>query len=191
MRPAAGRGVGPQIAHAAELAIEPFGAQFFEPRAEQLEDHAADVAAARQDLLEQGPDRFGRSTRVGVEIEAVELEPAGNVDLDDLVEVEAIEEGRRVDAQVARIGMEVVQVEQQPASRRRRQRVQKAGLVECRFRVLEIGDVVLDQERRGDPPLDVEDAPCDQVEGLRSKVTGMVRLRLISCGLPSVRWKAR
>ena len=87
---------------------------------------------------------------MGVEIEAVELEPAGDVDLDDAVEVEAVEEGLRIDAQVACVGMEIVQVEQQPASRRRRQRVEKAGLVERRFRELEIGDVVLDQERRGE-----------------------------------------
>ena len=65
---------------------------------------------------------------MGVEIEALELEPAGHVDLDHVVEVEAVEEGPRVDAQVAGVGVEVVQVEQQPASRRRRQRVEKAGL---------------------------------------------------------------
>src|SRR5262245_47057204 len=156
--------LGPQRAHAAELAVEALDAQLLEPGAEQLEHHAAEIAASWQDVFEQSPHRLGGGTRMSIEIEAAELHAARKVDLDHPIEVQAVEEAEGIDVQVPSVGVEVVQIEQQQAAGRRGERIEEGRLVVGLTGILEIGDVVFDQERGRDAALDVVDAPGDPFE---------------------------
>src|SRR5262249_33972045 len=81
--------LGPQRAHAAELAVEALDAQLLEPGAEQLEHHAAEIVASWQDVLEQSPHRLGGGARMSIKIEAAELHAPRKVDLDHPIEVQA------------------------------------------------------------------------------------------------------
>ena len=136
-----------------------------EPGAEQLEGDAAEVRAARQGPLEQRPDRIGNGVGVGVEIEAVELHAAGDVDLADMLELELGEHRRGVEAVVARVGVDVVQVEHQAAAALPAERVEEGRLVHLARRDVEVVDVVLEQERHRHALLHLADARHQQLDG--------------------------
>ena len=103
---------------------------------------------------------------MGVEIEAVELHAAGDVDLADVLELELGEQGTRIEAMVARVRVDVVQVEHEPAAAFAAERVEKGRFVHLAVRDVEVVDVVLEQEGHGHAPPHFADARHEQLDRL-------------------------
>jgi hypothetical protein len=80
---------------------------------------------------------------VGVVVEAVALDPAGHVHVGDPLQGQGVQEGERVAAVVAGVGVQVGHVQQQPGAGPLQQLGQEGGLVQLGRRPLQQGGHVL------------------------------------------------
>src|SRR5262245_20247126 len=95
---------------------------------------------------------------MSVEVHSVELHATRHMNLADEAQVELAKQRVRVEPMIARIGVEIVQVEQQATAALATQRVEERGFVHFCARNVEVVDVVLEQERHGYAVDDRDDA---------------------------------
>ncbi len=154
----------PQGFETAHLCAHAGFADVVEPGSEKLEDHTADVRAAWQRPFKQRPHRLGHDVAVRVEIEAVELHAAGDVNFADMFKFDLGQQRPGVEAVVARVGVEVVQIKHQATATLAAQRVEEARFVHLGLGDVEVVDVVLKQKRRRHALLHFMDARHQHVQ---------------------------
>ena len=140
----------PRLAHAPELAAQRVLPHGVVPGAEQLEGDAAQVRHwGRTSPASTTPaPAWARSGRRG-RSRPSPCPPATWISTTASMSSRS-RKPRGSTPMVARVHVQVVQVEQQPAAARAVERVQELGLAEVLPVQPEIGDVVLQEERRGD-----------------------------------------
>src|SRR6266581_7023358 len=101
---------------------------------------------------------------MSIEIRLRDRQTTGDVDLNDLVQINLFDEAPPIEPVIARVDVDIVDIEQQATPTARRELVEKVSLAHLLLRNFEVVDVVLEQEGRGHFAQDIADSFTDHLE---------------------------
>ena len=130
----------------------------------EFEGDAPQVARSRNRLFEELPHWVDDRACVRIGMKAHHGHATGDVDFDDVIQVQVLQVGSRVEPVIHRICVEVVQVEEHGATGPMAEFVEKSFFSELLAGVTEIADIILEQERTAGSVGEKPDARHQQVE---------------------------
>src|SRR6266545_6230372 len=157
----------PDFARLAKLVAYTLFAEATVVRRFQLIRNAAKIGRRADHELEQLPDLCWALARVCVSVHPAKLFAACDMDLRHSGQIELGHKCVGVDAVIARVGVEIVEVEHERTSRSGGKRVEERRFAHVLLGNVHVVDVVFKQKRRADLALHIPDTFANHVQHIR------------------------
>src|SRR6516225_3481840 len=154
----------PDGASPLELSADALGTEGRKIRIMKLERDPFQIRRLRHDRLKQRPNRLGAGPGVGIGVHTGELASSSDMHLDDRIQIELAQKTGSVEAMIARIGVEIVQIKKQCAAAIADKGVEELRLSHVLVAKAQIGDRIFDQEWRGNAWAERLDSRCHTFE---------------------------